>query len=127
MKKTAALVTGKEPLDGDLEEIVFFNPDNGYTVAKFLTEGGETITVVGAFPPLSPGEHLQVFGGWEFNPRFGRQFKVDHFTMTLPVTAKGIEKFLAAAPVRGIGPVLAARIVAKFGPDTKDILTKEPE
>lgn len=125
--KKAALVTGKEHLDGAIEEIVFYNPDNGYTVAKFLTDGGETLTVVGAFPPLSPGEVLRIRGGWELNPRFGRQFKVDHFTMTLPASAVGIEKFLASGLVKGIGPVLAARIVGKFGAGTIDILTREPD
>ncbi len=125
-KKGAALITGREPLDGEVEEIVFYNPDNGYTVAKFQTEGGEAVTIVGSFPPLSPGEHLQVFGGWEVNPRFGRQFKVDRFTMTLPATAKGLEKFLASGLVKGIGKVLAARIVAKFGAGTIDVLTKDP-
>jgi exodeoxyribonuclease V alpha subunit len=125
--KKATLVTGKEHLDGAIEEIVFYNAENGYTVAKFLTEGGETLTVVGSFPPLSPGEVLRIRGGWEINPRFGRQFKVDHFTMTLPASATGIEKFLASGLVRGIGPVLAARIVAAFGAGTIDILTREPE
>jgi exodeoxyribonuclease V alpha subunit len=125
--KRATLVTGKEHLDGAIEEIVFYNAENGYTVAKFLTEGGETLTVVGSFPPLSPGEVLRIRGGWEINPRFGRQFKVDHFTMTLPASAKGIEKFLASGLVKGIGPVLAARIVATFGAGTIDILTREPE
>ena len=125
--KRATLVTGKEHLDGAIEEIVFYNAENGYTVAKFLTEGGETLTVVGSFPPLSPGEVLRIRGGWEINPRFGRQFKVDHFTMTLPASAMGIEKFLASGLVKGIGPVLAARIVAAFGAGTIDILTREPE
>ncbi len=126
MKKTA-LVTGQEHLDGAIDEIVFYNADNGYTVAKFLTEGGETLTVVGSFPPLSPGEVLRIRGAWELNPRFGKQFKVDHFTMTLPASAAGIEKFLASGLVKGIGPVLAARIVAAFGAGTIDILTKDPE
>ena len=125
--KRATLVTGKEHLDGAIEEIVFYNAENGYTVAKFLTEGGETLTVVGSFPPLSPGEVLRIRGGWEINPRFGRQFKVDHFTMTLPASAVGIEKFLASGLVKGIGPILAARIVAAFGAGTIDILTREPE
>jgi len=127
MKKTAALVTGKEHLDGAIDEIVFYNPDNGYTVAKFIADAGETMTIVGAFPPLSPGEVLRISGGWEVNPRFGKQFKVDHFTMTLPASAVGIEKFLASGLVRGIGPVLAARIVKTFGAGTIDILNNEPQ
>jgi exodeoxyribonuclease V alpha subunit len=125
--KKAKLVTGEESVEGVLEEIVFYNPENGYTVAKFLPEGGEQMTIVGSFPPLTPGEVLRVRGGWELNPRFGRQLKVEHFTLTLPASAVGIEKFLASGLVRGIGPVLAKRIVAKFGAGTIDILTKDAE
>ncbi len=126
MKKAAKLVTGEESVEGVLEEIVFYNPDNGYTVAKFLPDGGEEMTVVGCFPPLTPGEVLRVRGAWELNPRFGRQFKVDRFTLTLPASAGGIEKFLSSGLVRGIGPVLAKRIVAKFGAATIDVLTADP-
>jgi len=127
MKKAPALVTGREHLDGAIEEIVFYNPDNGYTVAKFQAEDGEALTIVGTFPPLSPGEGLRLRGGWELNPRFGKQFKVEHFTMTLPASAAGIEKFLASGLVRGIGPVLAARIVQRFGAGTIDMLSRDPE
>ena len=127
MKKAAKLVTGEESVEGVLDEIVFYNPENGYTVAKFLPEGGEGMTIVGCFPPLTPGEVLSVKGAWELNPRFGRQFKVDRFTLTLPASVGGIEKFLASGLVRGIGPVLAKRIVAKFGAGTIDVLTGEPE
>jgi len=127
VKKAAKLVTGEESVEGVLDEIVFYNPENGYTVAKFLPEGGEGMTIVGCFPPLTPGEVLRVKGAWELNPRFGRQFKVEHFTLTLPASAGGIEKFLASGLVRGIGPVLAKRIVAKFGAGTIDVLTGEPE
>ena len=125
--KKATLVTGREFIDGAIDEIVFTNPDNGYTVCKFLPEGGEVMTVVGSFPPLTPGEVLRIRGQWELNPRFGRQFKVDHFTLTLPASVKGIEKFLGSGLVKGIGPVLAKRIVGAFGAGTIDILTRDPE
>jgi exodeoxyribonuclease V alpha subunit len=125
--KKAKLVTGQETVEGVLDEIVFYNPENGYTVAKFLPEGGEEMTIVGGFPPLTPGEVLRIQGAWELNPRFGRQFKVDRFHLTLPASAGGIEKFLASGLVRGIGPVLAKRIVAKFGAGTIEILSQDPE
>ncbi len=127
MKKAAKLVTGEESVEGVLDDIVFYNPENGYTVAKFLPESGEPMTVVGFFPPLTPGEVLRVQGAWELNPRFGRQFKVDRFTLTLPASVGGIEKFLASGLVHGIGPVLAKRIVAAFGAATIDILTGDPD
>ncbi|MCX6570244.1 MAG: ATP-dependent RecD-like DNA helicase [Candidatus Aminicenantes bacterium] len=125
--KKATLVTGREFIDGVIDEIVFTNPDNGYTVCRFQPESGEVMTVVGSFPPLTPGEVLRIRGQWELNPRFGRQFKVDHFTLTLPASVKGIEKFLASGLVKGIGPVLAKRIVGMFGAGTIDILTRDPE
>jgi exodeoxyribonuclease V alpha subunit len=93
--KKATLITGREFIDGAIDEIVFTNPDNGYTVCRFQPESGEVLTIVGSFPPLTPGEVLRIRGQWELNPRFGRQFKVDHFTLTLPSSVKGIEKFQA--------------------------------
>ena len=129
MKKAApaALITGTESVEGTIEQIVFYNPDNGYTVCRFQPEDGEAMTLVGAFPPLTPGEVLRVEGQWELNPRFGRQFRVERFAMTLPSSAKGAEKFLASGLVRGIGPVLATRIVEAFGAGTVDILTDASE
>jgi exodeoxyribonuclease V alpha subunit len=116
-----------DTVEGTVDQVVFYNPENGYTVCRFIVESGDTLTIVGSFPPLSPGEMLKVKGRWELNPRFGRQFKVEHFTLTLPASAKGIEKFLASGLVRGIGPVLAARIVARFGVGTIELLTKGPD
>jgi exodeoxyribonuclease V alpha subunit len=117
----------KDTIEGTVDEIVFYNPENGYTVCRFVVETGDTLTVVGSFPPLSPGEMLKIKGQWELNTRFGQQFKAEHFTLTLPASAAGIEKFLASGLIRGIGPVLAARIVARFGVGTIDLLTKDPE
>jgi exodeoxyribonuclease V alpha subunit len=116
-----------ETLEGTIEGILFFNPENGYSVFKFSAEGGGTQTVIGHFPPLSAGERLRVFGQWEINPKFGRQFKVSSFIPVLPAGIKGIEKFLACGLIKGVGPVLAGRIVAKFGEETLDVLARSPE
>jgi exodeoxyribonuclease V alpha subunit len=118
---------GLDTIEGTVDAIVFYNPENGYTVGRFTVESGDALTIVGSFPPLSPGEMLKVKGRWELNPRFGQQFKVEQFTLTLPASATGIEKFLASGLVRGIGPVLAARIVARFGAGTIEILNKDPD
>ncbi len=119
--------SGLDSIEGTVEEIVFNNPDNGYTVCRFQVESGDKLTVVGNFPPISPGAVLMLKGRWETNAKYGRQFKAEQFTLTLPASAKGIEKFLASGLIRGIGPVLAKRIVGKFGAETINILTDEPE
>jgi len=116
-----------EYFEGTVESIVFYSPDTGYTVCKFSLEDGQTMTVVGSFPPLSPGEMLKIKGKWEINPRFGQQFRVENFLPILPASVKGIEKFLSSGLIRGVGPVLAQRIIKKFGAETIDIISKKPD
>ncbi|MCK4760327.1 MAG: ATP-dependent RecD-like DNA helicase [Candidatus Aminicenantes bacterium] len=116
-----------EYFEGTVESIVFYSPDTGYTVCKFSLEDGQTMTVVGSFPPLSPGEMLKIKGKWEINPRFGQQFRAENFLPILPASAKGIEKFLSSGLIKGVGPVLARRIIKKFGAETIDIISKKPD
>ncbi|MCX8161158.1 MAG: ATP-dependent RecD-like DNA helicase [Candidatus Saccharicenans sp.] len=115
-----------ECLEGTVEQIIFYNPENGYTVFKIKTESQE-VTVVGNFPPLSPGECLKLTGRWEKNSRFGPQFQMESFSLTLPSSVRGVERFLASGLIRGVGPVLAQRIVKKFGERTVSILSETPE
>ena len=116
-----------ESLEGTIEGILFYNPENGYTICKFSLEDGRALTVIGSFPPLSPGEKLKISGSWEVNPKFGQQFKVDNFIPVLPSSAAGIEKFLSSGLIKGIGPVLAHRIMEEFGERTIEVLSQEPE
>ncbi len=113
--------------EGTIERIIYYSPDTGYTVCRFVLESGENFIVVGSFPPLSPGEVMRVSGKWEINPKFGKQFKVENFTPILPSSVKGVERFLSSGLIKGIGPVLAKRIMKKFGPQTIGIISKDPE
>jgi exodeoxyribonuclease V alpha subunit len=116
-----------EILEGTIEQILFYNPENGYTVFKFSSEEREQAIVVGSFPPMSPGERLKVNGRWEINPKYGPQFKAESFVPVLPSGVKGIEKFLSCGLIKGIGPVLAKRIIKKFGEQTLEILSRDPD
>jgi exodeoxyribonuclease V alpha subunit len=116
-----------EILEGTIEQILFYNPENGYTVFKFSSEEREQAVVVGSFPPMSPGERLKVNGRWEINPKYGPQFKAESFVPVLPSGVKGIEKFLSCGLIKGIGPVLAKRIIKKFGEQTLEILSRDPD
>ena len=116
-----------EYIEGSIERIIYYSPETGYTVCQFAPESGEKFTVVGSFPPLSPGEMLKITGKWEINVKFGKQFKVDNFIPVLPSSIKGVERFLSSGLIRGIGPVLAKRIVKKFGEKTIDTISKTPD
>jgi len=115
-----------EYFEGTIERIIYYSQDTGYTVCKFILENGQSLTVIGSFPPLSPGEMLKIKGKWEINPKFGRQFRVENFFPVLPASVKGLEKFLSSGLIKGIGPVLARRIIKRFGTQTLDILSKNP-
>jgi len=121
------IIAPPECLEGTIEQVVYYNPDNGYTVCRFGLEDGRQFTIIGTFPPLSPGEVLRVSGRWEMNPRFGQQLRVESFVPILPSSIKGIEKFLSSGLVRGIGPVLARRIVKKFGQKTIEVISEHPD
>ncbi len=116
-----------DQLEGTVDQVVYYNPENGYTVCRLALEDGRTVTAIGTFPPLAAGEVMRVSGRYEENPRFGRQFRVETYTPVLPSSVKGIEKFLSSGLVKGIGPVLAARIVKAFGERTIDIISGSPD
>jgi exodeoxyribonuclease V alpha subunit len=117
-----------EVLVGTVERITYYNEENGYTVAQLTPEGREyTVTVVGALLDVSPGESLRLHGQWASHARYGRQFQVERYDTVLPATVAGIEKYLGSGLIKGIGPVMARRIVRRFKLDTLRIIEEEPQ
>ena len=126
-------------LTGIVENIVYHNEDNGYTVfaifceeipltiASYQDDDDKIITCTGHFPDLREGETVQITGSFVNNPRFGWQLAVSHAQKTAPNTTTAIEKYLGSGVIKGIGARMAKRIVAKFGTETLDILEDEPE
>jgi exodeoxyribonuclease V alpha subunit len=110
-------------LSGQIERITYTNEENGFTIAKVKIGGRQDlITVVGNLMAPSPGEILEMRGEWTTHPKFGKQFKVVHFKTKVPVTVLGIKKYLGSGLIRGLGPVMAGRIVDMFGKKTLDII-----
>ena len=60
------------------------------------------------------------------HPRYGRQFEVHSYATVLPATAAGIQKYLGSGLIKGIGPVMAERMVAHFGVDIMHVIDDEP-
>jgi exodeoxyribonuclease V alpha subunit len=115
-------------LEAVLERITYANEENGYTVARVDTgRGGDLLTVVGALLGAQPGESLRMEGRWGSHPQFGKQFLVDNYTTILPATIQGIRRYLGSGLIKGIGPVMADRIVGHFGVDTLDIIEEQPK
>lgn len=115
-------------LQGQIERITYTNEENGFTIAKLKVYGQrELITIVGNLMSPTPGEILKMRGEWANHPKYGEQFKIINYKTTVPATVYGIEKYLGSGLIKGIGPVMAKRIVKKFGKETLDIIEKNYE
>ncbi len=115
-------------LQGQLERITYQNEENHYTIAKMKVTGRKNlVTIVGSLVSLTPGEVLRLKGSWEIHPKYGEQFKVVSYETVTPATVKGIERYLGSGLIKGIGPVMAKRLVSKFGLTTLDIIEQNFE
>ena len=115
-------------LEGVLERIVFFNEENGFTVARLqVPKRQELVAIVGVLPSPMPGETLRLKGEWVVDNKFGEQFRVQSCLSVLPATITGIQKYLGSGMVKGIGPIMAKRIVTRFALETLDVIEDNPE
>ena len=123
-------------LDGVLERVTFSNPETGYTIARIAPDRGtgrgpvsadtELVTAVGPLLGAQIGESLRLRGRWTSHVRYGRQFEVHSYTTVLPATEQGIRRYLGSGLIKGIGPVMAERMVGHFGIDIMHIIDDEP-
>lgn len=116
----------KQKYAGYVENIVYRNEENGYTVFS-LDENGKSRTCVGTFQMIAEGEFIEVEGDITVHPVYGPQMKVSSFLIKVPDDEKSMERYLGSGAIKGIGVAMAARIVRKFHADTFRIMEEEPE
>ncbi|MCP5098546.1 MAG: AAA family ATPase, partial [Chloroflexi bacterium] len=128
----------KEKISGAVERITYYNAENGYSVIRLKPDSrgmlpfryasgrDALITVVGNLPELQPGEWLKLTGRWISHAKHGRQFQVELCEQTLPATTEGIKRYLGSGMIRGVGKVMAERIVDRFGDETLDVIDEDP-
>ena len=114
-------------VEGTVQNVIFHNAENGYTVLLLVTPEGEAVTVVGCIPCAAAGESLTVTGVWVEHPSYGTQFTAESVERRLPESADDILTYLASGVLKGVGAVTAQRLVEKFGTDTLRVMEEEPE
>ena len=112
--------------EGRIEKIIFQAEKGTYTVLSVSSEDGEEI-FVGDLYVAGEGLYIIAEGEYVNHPRYEVQFKFTSCEVRLPEDVFGIERYLASGIVKGIGEVLAKRIVKKFKADTLRIMEEEPE
>ena len=114
-------------LKGLVDHIIFRNPENTYTVLSLNADDGGDYICVGMLPELDAGESLVLKGDLKDNPKYGVQFSVSEFTISPIDDEESILRYLSSGAVKGIGPGLAKRIIARFKEDSFRIIEEEPE
>ena len=114
-------------LTGTVQNIIYRNPDNGWTVLELLPEEGERVCAVGTLPLANAGERVCLTGSYATHPKYGNQFKADSCRTLAPATLSAVESYLGSGLIKGIGPSTARAIVAAFGMDTLSVFDEDPE
>ena len=117
----------KEQLSGKIENVVFRNESNDYTVLEISDENELLVTAVGIMPLAFEGEEVVLSGHWTYHKEFGKQFNFDSFEKHLPKEIDGILQYLSSRTIKGVGPVTAVKIVNRYGLETFEVLEKHPE
>jgi exodeoxyribonuclease V alpha subunit len=116
-----------EEIAGLVERVTFFNPESGFAVLRVQIRGQrEPVTVLGSLPSVSAGEWLTAEGWWVRDKEHGVQFKAKILKTIPPTTSEGVERYLASGFVKGIGPVLAKKLVTCFGADVLGVIGDNP-
>lgn len=115
-----------EIISGYVENITFRNEDNGYTVLT-LSSGKKEIKCTGIFGYIGEGEYMEIEGEKVFHEVYGEQIKAISYKVIPATDEHSLRRYLGSGAVKGLGVVLAERIVKKFGEDTLRIIEEEPE
>lgn len=112
-------------IEGPIEEIIFRNEENGYTVFG-LDFKGTGVICVGKLINANIGENLSLEGEFVNNAKYGYQFAFSSYEVVLPTSLAGIERYLASGLIKGVGPITAKNIVKHFKESTFDIIEMSP-
>jgi exodeoxyribonuclease V alpha subunit len=116
-----------EEIAGLVERVTFFNEESGFCVLRVKVRGQrEPVTVLGSLSSVSAGEWLTAEGWWVRDKEHGLQFKARVLKAVPPNTSEGVERYLAGGFVKGIGPVLAKKLVGRFGAEVLGVIGNSP-
>ncbi|MBR0198510.1 MAG: ATP-dependent RecD-like DNA helicase [Kiritimatiellae bacterium] len=131
MKKVASEKKEIETLEGTVKSVVFHNDETLYTVlrielpSRFELRHSREAMVVCKTQAVWEGEEVQAEGYWVNDKEYGRQFKAENITCLAPKSLLGIERYLSSGLIKGVGKVIAKKIVKVFGEDTLNILNHQ--
>lgn len=118
---------------GQVDAIYFENPSNFYKVIRVLLDSEESqtwsageIVMTGQFAALHLDTRYEFWGRLTVHPKYGEQFQVLRYQQVAPTSKAGLIDYLSSDRFKGIGQVLAERIVNQLGMEAIDQILDEP-
>ena len=119
-------MTEKYDITGNVENIIYVNDDDTYSVFEVCIEDGRDAVFVGNVPMVSVGETIHASGNWSSNADYGEQFVIKTFSKELPTDTEYMIEYLACGNLNSVGRKTAERIVSRFGKDAFDVILNNP-
>ena len=111
---------------GTVEEIIYSNPDNGYSVVGIDSIEEGQFTATGYMPFITEGESVALSGNWTTHPDYGEQFKAEYYETVMPSDEESIIKYLSSGIISGIREATAKKLIDHFGLDVLQIMLTQP-
>lgn len=122
------MVHTQQTINGTINRFLFQSKENGFAVVVITQlPQNQDILAKGYLPGLQAGQEVSIVGNWIFHPKFGKQFEVQSYQITLPTSVNGLKKYLGSGLIKGIGPVYAEKMVNHFGSEILNIINDTPE
>lgn len=119
---------------GQVATIFFENPTNFYKVLRVKVDDDATdllidseITCTGTFASIHYDTTYEFVGKLTTHPKYGEQFAVSRYQQVTPTSTQGLVDYLASNRFKGIGRVLAQRIVDTLGDNALDVILANPD
>ena len=111
---------------GTVEEIIYSNPDNGYSVVGIDSVEEGQFTATGYMPFITEGESVALSGNWTTHPDYGEQFKAEYYETVMPSDEESIIKYLSSGIISCILEATAKKLIDHFGLDVLQIMLTQP-
>jgi exodeoxyribonuclease V alpha subunit len=104
-----------------------YQGDNGFIIAQFEYQDkrGRFFNALGNILQQEVGLAYKLYGKWDSNSQYGKQFRFDFYEVLQPTDTKGIYQYLVRV-CKWIGPTVAGRIVDQYRADALDVLKNDP-
>lgn len=111
---------------GYIRKIRYYSESSHYIVALLeVEEDQELLTMNGYMSNFNDYDKYVFYGDFEIHPKYGQQFKLDHYEIVLSTDEEEIIKYLSSPLFKGIGPTQAKYIVDALGENALSLIKED--